>query len=167
MIKYLLFFNLLFFHTACNKEAKPSSYQDSKVTYLNSIRWGEEELQELSHKMVQSILGSKNINKSGKKSYIFDEIRNDTHDQIDTKMLQNKIISSLRETTKFKFIEKNKTKESYLFKGKLSSIFKKNKHSKDMFFNFTLMLIDSKSSEVIWSNEIEIRKIYKQPLFGW
>ena len=167
MIRYFLCFTLLFFNTACNKELNPSVYKESKVVYLNSVHWGVEELQELSKKMVQKILSSKDIEQFYAKEYTFEKIRNDTHDQIDTQTLQNKIISSLIKTTKFKFIEKDKNEQSYIFKGKLSSIFKKSKDAKDMFFSFNLTLLKPKTLEVIWSDDIEIRKIYKRPLFSW
>ena len=167
MIRYFFFFTLLFFNTACNKEPQPSVYKESKIFYLNSIHWGEEELHELSKKMVQKILSSKDIELSNAKEYTFEKIRNDTHDQIDTQTLQSKITSSLIKTTKFKFIEKDKNEQSYIFKGKLSSIFKKSKDTKDMFFSFNLTLLKPKTLEVIWSDDIEIRKIYKRPLFSW
>ena len=167
MSKYCVMFTLLLFYTACNKEAKYSTYKEHKVVYLNSIRWGDEELQELSQKMVQNILSSKNIKLINRQKYTFDKITNDTYDHIDTKMLKNNIISSLTKTTKFEFIENTQSKELYIFKGKLSSFFKKSNNKKDMFFSFNLMLLHPSTLEVIWSNDIEIRKTYKRPLFSW
>lgn len=167
MIKYLLFFGLLFLTTACDKEPKPSIYKDSKSMNLTSIRWGKDDLQELSKKMVQSILIAKEIDFSKEKSYSFKSIRNDTHDQIDTKMLQSKITSALVKSSNFSFIEKEQKSADYIFKGKISSIFKKNSTTKDMFFNFNLTLLNAKTSTLLWSEDIKIRKLYKRSLFSW
>jgi len=167
MIKYLVFFIILLLNTACDKSPKPLIHKDSKVIYLNSIRWEEQDFKELSKKMVQNILSSKDIKPTNEKTYVFDKIRNDTYDQINTQMLQKRITSFLIKTTKFRFLERDKSAKAYIFKGKLSSIFKKNSNSKDMFFNFNLMLIHPITLEVIWSHDIEIRKIYKRPIFSW
>jgi PBP1b-binding outer membrane lipoprotein LpoB len=167
MIKYLFLFSLLFLTTACDKEPKPSIYKDSKTINLTSIRWGKEDLQELSKKMVQSILIAKSIDFSKEKSYHFESIRNDTHDQIDTDMLQDKITTSLIKSSKFTFIKKEQKRTNYIFKGKISSIFKKNSRTKDMFFSFNLTLINAQTSAFLWSEDIEIRKLYKKSLFSW
>jgi len=166
MIKYFLFSIILIMNIACNKEPKPLR-KDSKVINLTSIRWGANDLEELSKKMVQRILLAKNINSSKEKKYFFKSIRNDTHDQIDTNMLQNKITSSLIKSSKFTFIKKEPKRADYIFKGKISSIFKKNHSSKDMFFSFNLTLVNAKTSTLLWSEDIEIRKVYKRSLFSW
>ena len=167
MIKYLFFLIILLLITGCNEEPKPLISKDSNVINLTSIRWGTNDLQELSKKMVQSILMAKNIDFSKEKRYSFETIRNDTHDQIDTNMLQNKITSSLIKSSKFNFIKQEQKRADYIFKGKISSIFKKNSRGKDMFFSFNLTLINTQTSALIWSEDIEIRKLYKRSLFSW
>ena len=150
----------------CNQEPKPLIRNDSNVINLTSIRWGVNDLEELSKKMVQTVLIAKNIDFSKENRYFFETIRNDTHDQINTDMLQNKITSALIKSSKFTFI-KQKERADYIFKGKISSIFKKNSRSKDMFFSFNLTLINAQTSALIWSEDIEIRKLYKRSLFSW
>jgi PBP1b-binding outer membrane lipoprotein LpoB len=167
MIKYLLFSIILLINIGCNKEPKPLMTKDSKIINLTSIRWGADDLQELSKKMVQRILIAKNIDFLKEKSYGFKSIRNDTHDQIDTDMLQNKITTSLIKSSKFTFVKKESKRADYIFKGKISSIFKKNSTTKDMFFSFNLILINAQTSALLWSEDIEIRKLYKRSLFSW
>ena len=167
MIKYLFLSMILLFIIGCNEEPKPLMSNDSKVINLTSIRWGANDLHELSKKMVQAILLAKNIDFSKKKRYSFDTIRNDTHDQIDTEMLQNQITSSLIKSRKITFIKQEQKMADYIFKGKISSIFKKNSGGKDMFFSFNLTLINAQTSALIWSEDIEIRKLYKRSLFSW
>ncbi|HFU75299.1 MAG TPA: hypothetical protein ENK66_03545 [Arcobacter sp.] len=163
MIKYPLLFIILIMNVACNQVSP--RLQDSKEIYLTTLRWGETELQELSKKMVQNILLSKEIALLKEKTYTFGMIRNDTHDQIDTIRVQSKITQGLLESDKFTFIEKGKA--NYIFQGKISSIFKKNATTKDMFFNFNLALIDTETSIILWSEDIEIRKMYQRPLLAW
>ena len=167
MIRFasLLLIGLIF--TACQKEPKKEFRKDSKIINLTSIRWGKDDFLELSKRMAQSILKSKKIDFSNTKLYAFDKIRNDTHDHIDTKALQHRIISALSKSKKFTFVQNKKAERDYIFHGKISSIFKKNRNTKDMFFSFNLILVSAKTATIIWSEDIEIRKIYKKPLFAW
>ncbi|CAA6810552.1 MAG: Unknown protein [uncultured Sulfurovum sp.] len=167
MIKYFLFCILLFVNIACTQESKVLSATDNKTINLTSLRWNADDLQELSHKMVQNILAYKKIDTSKDKTYFLSNIRNDTYDQIDTEMFKNKIISALIKSTKLNFMEKHTDTVDYFFEGKISSILKKNNATKDMFFNFNLTLTNSKTSTVVWSEDIKIRKLYKRPLISW
>jgi len=166
MMRFSFLALILLFTVSCKKEPQVLDNKNFKLMNLTSIRWSEEDLQELNKRMVQSIFSSKNIDFSNKKKYYFRQIRNDTYDQIDTQSLQNKIILALNESSKFNFIEK-KDKSDYFFKGKISSIFKKNTMTKDMFFNFNLTLLNSNTSTVLWTEDIEIRKFYKRSFFSW
>ena len=167
MIKYSVFLIIILINVACNQEPKSLPSTDIKTINLTSIRWGADDLQELSHKMVQNILASNKIDFTKDKTYFFGNIRNDTHDQIDLKTLQNKIISALLKSSKFTFIEKDKTRADYIFKGKITSIFKKNTNTKNMFFNFNLTLTNTKTLVIVWSEDIKIRKLYKRSLLSW
>ena len=143
--------------------SKETNRIDTKETHLTTIRWGENDLQEMANSVVSSILYSSTIDFS--KSYGVGKITNHSHDHIDTKLFSHKITSSLLKSAKVKIVkEKN---SSAIFFGKISSIFKKNNRTKDMFFNFNFTLIDTQTSQVIWSQDIPIRKIQKRELFGW
>jgi PBP1b-binding outer membrane lipoprotein LpoB len=143
--------------------SKETHRVDSKENHLTTIRWGENDLQEMANSVVSSILSSSTIDFS--KNYAVGKITNRSHDHIDTKNFSHKIITSLLQSGRVKMVkEKN---SSAIFFGKISSIFKKSNRTKDMFFNFNLTLIDSKTSQVIWSHDVPIRKIQKRALFGW
>lgn len=159
----LMFF--LFFLSAC-QEPKIQSYQNPNEIQLSSIRWGANDLQLLSKIMVQNILNSNKINREENSIYFFEELRNDTHDQINTKLLKSKITTALTASKRFDFKE-DKLATNYLFRGKISSIFKKTNSSKDMFFTFNMTLIDSQTAAIVWSHDVEIRKLYKRSLLGW
>ena len=136
---------------------------DSQKVELTTVHWSSNDLQEISHNIVLAILSS-NIDFS--KNYRFGKIRNDSYDHIDTQLLKNRIQSALINSKKVT-INQDKDKQYALFVGKVSSIFKKNKTTKDMFFNFNLSLIETNTKKIIWSHDIEIRKLFNKALFGW
>jgi PBP1b-binding outer membrane lipoprotein LpoB len=164
-MKALLLTFLLFFTSACHEPNVPS-YQNPNEIQLSSIRWGVNDLQALSKAMVQNILSSDKIGIEKDSIYFFEKIRNDTHDQIDIKSLQNKMIMALVSSKRFHFTDEESTM-NYLFKGKLSSLFTKTKKSKDMFFTFNMTLINPKTADIFWSHDVEVRKIYNRSLLGW
>jgi PBP1b-binding outer membrane lipoprotein LpoB len=175
---YSLTFILLLFGCSHNKVNR----LDSKNMQLTTIRWGANDLQEMSQEMVLSLLSS-NIDFSKNKVYAFGKIRNDTYDHIDTKLLANKTMVGLTKSGKMSFSENLQSKVSKLgkkqidlvkgygvdriFYGKMSSFFKKNSEGKDMHFEFELWLTDVESRKILWSNKFEIRKEYKKELIGW
>ena len=143
--------------------SKETHRVNPKETHLTTIRWGENDLQEMANSVVSSILSSSTIDFS--KSYGVGKITNHSHDHIDTKLFSHKITTALLQSGKVKIVkEKN---SSAIFFGKISSIFKKNNRTKDMFFNFNFTLIDNQTSKVIWSQDDPIRKLQKRDLFGW
>jgi len=137
---------------------------NTKGIYMTTIHWSSDDLQEIAHKIVSDILSSSTIDFS--KTYSFGKIRNDSYDHIDTKQLANKITTALIQSGKVKISKNTNHQSNGIFYGKISSIFKKNSTTKDMFFNFNLSLSDVQTSEVIWSGSVSIRKIYKKALFG-
>ena len=162
-IRILLLFSLLFY-TGCSSKVKRI---DNSSTELTTIRWDTNDLQEMAQKMVTNILSSSNISFSKEKVYSFGKITNDSHDHIDTKQLANKILTALVQSKKMTLSTNKNDQSSGIFFGKISSIFKKNSNTKDMFFFFNLTLTDRQTSAVIWSHDVEIRKTYKKALFGF
>ena len=161
MIKWLWVISILLY-VGCNQPKLESI--DPKNGELTTIHWDANDMQEIAQKISTEILSSTTIDFS--KTYSFGKIRNDSHDHIDTKLLANKISTALIQSGKVK-ISKNKNHQSSgIFYGKISSIFKKNSTTKDIFFNFNLYLTDIQTSRVVWNGSVSIRKIYKKALFG-
>jgi len=165
-MRYVLLLSILFFG-ACSSTLNSSKIKtvDTKEIHLTTIRWGSDDLQEIAQKIVQDILSSSSIDFS--KTYSFKKIKNDSHDQIDTKLLSNKIVTALVQSDKVKISENKNHQIDGFFYGKISSIFKKNATTKDMYFDFGLSLTEVKTTKVVWSGNVEIRKVYKKELFGW
>lgn len=179
-MKIVYSFLLLIFLVGCSH--KSLERIDTKDVQLTTIRWGTNDLQEMSQEMVSSILSS-HIDLSIGKVYAFGKIRNDTYDHIDTQLLANKIMVGLTKSGKMSFSENLQSKVSKLkkeelslakgygvdriFYGKISSFFKKNSKGKDMHFGFELWLTDVETRKILWSHTVEIRKEYKKELIGW
>ena len=165
MIRFILLASIMFLG-GCSTHTQTQSIE-TKETHLTTVRWGENDLQEMANKMVIDILSSPTIDFATDKVYSFGEIKNRSHDHIDTKELANKITTALIQSKKIKISKNKNHKSAGIFFGKISSIFKKNSRTKDMFFNFNLTLTDTQTSSIIWSHDVEIRKVYKKALFGW
>jgi penicillin-binding protein activator len=56
---------------------------------------------------------------------------------------------------------------AYLLTGQITSIRKKAARKTDLYFLFTLNLIELETGLIRWAGEKEIRKDQKKPLVGW
>lgn len=55
----------------------------------------------------------------------------------------------------------------YMLYGNLASIVKRGGNTKDVYYKFTLNMMDLETGIIEWSNEKEIRKTRTRSLFGW
>jgi uncharacterized protein (TIGR02722 family) len=55
----------------------------------------------------------------------------------------------------------------YMLYGNLSSIVKSNQDKSDVYYKFTLRLMDLESGLVEWADETEIRKTKAKESVGW
>jgi hypothetical protein len=55
----------------------------------------------------------------------------------------------------------------YIVTGNVQSIKKANESVKDVYYNISLELINSKSGEIVWADEKEIRKVTSKSSVGW
>jgi hypothetical protein len=55
----------------------------------------------------------------------------------------------------------------YMLYGNLSSIVKSNKDKSDVYYKFTLRLMDLQSGLVEWADETEIRKTKQKEYVSW
>ena len=163
MIKLIYLIGVVIF-VGCNTPTKVTNI-NPKENYISTVRWSENNLQEMANRIATNIITSSTIDFS--KNYSFGDIKNHSHDHIDTKHLADKISTALLKSGKINILKTKSTKSNGIFLGKISSIFKKNDRTKDMFFNFNMRLTDTSTGQVVWSHDVEIRKVYKKALFGW
>ncbi len=123
-----------------------------------------------------------------------DHIKNKTTEHIDTESITDTITTRLLRSGKFRFVDTGKVDAvrkqlefqhgsgmvnpetavrtgrqigaEYMLYGNLSSIVKKRDGTKDVYYKFTLKLMDLESGLIEWSDEKEIRKTRKRSLFG-
>jgi PBP1b-binding outer membrane lipoprotein LpoB len=157
---------LLLLTIGCSYKSSLANRDTSEIK-ISTVRWGAEELKEMSKRMAQNILISPQLDFTKNQIYYFGNIRNDSHDQIETKALASKIKTAIKESKKLTFTENKDNHYNYIFRGKISTIFKKSHKTKDMFFNFNLTLTEKRTSTIVWSHTIEMRKVSKRPLLSW
>ena len=133
---------------------------------------------------------------ANKRPVVFVErIKNKTSEHIDTESITDSISTQLLRSGKFRFVDMTKvdavreqlnfqndggtvdpTKATqfgrqigaeYMLYGNLSSIVKSNTDKADVYYKFTMRLLDLESGIVEWADETEIRKTRSKELVGW
>lgn len=123
-----------------------------------------------------------------------DRIKNKTSEHIDTESITDTIQSKLINSGKFRFVDMSVVDQvrqqleyqqnsgmvdqstaaqmgrqigaEFMLYGNLSSIVKRDDSTKDVYYKFTLKLLNIQTGIVEWSGEKEIRKTRTRSLFG-
>ena len=124
-----------------------------------------------------------------------ERIKNKTSEHIDTESITDSISTKLLRSGKFRFVDmtrvdavrkqlefqnesgmvdQNKAIQfghqigaQYMLYGNLSSIVKSTKDKSDVYYKFTLRLMDLKTGIAEWADETEIRKTRSKGAIGW
>jgi uncharacterized protein (TIGR02722 family) len=124
-----------------------------------------------------------------------ERIKNKTSEHIDTESITDSISTKLLRSGKFRFVDMARVEAAreqikfqqdggmvdtnksiqfgkqvgaeYMLYGNLSSIVKSNKDKSDVYYKFTLRLMDLESGLVEWADETEIRKTKAKESVGW
>ena len=124
-----------------------------------------------------------------------ERIKNKTSEHIDTESVTDSLSTKLLQSGKFRFVDMTRvdavrkqisfqqeggmvdaTKAiqfgkqvgaEYMLYGNLSSIVKSNQDKSDVYYKFTLRLMDLESGLVEWADETEIRKTSEKKTVGW
>ena len=124
-----------------------------------------------------------------------ERIKNKTSEHIDTESVTDSISTKLLRSGKFRFVDMTRveavkaqlefqndsgmvdqskavsfgkqTGAQYMLYGNLSSIVKTNKDVADVYYKFTLRLLDLESGLIEWADETEIRKTRQKAKIGW
>jgi penicillin-binding protein activator len=133
---------------------------------------------------------------ANKRPVVFVErIKNKTSEHIDTESITDSISTKLLRSGKFSFVDMGRveaareqlsfqneggmvdtnkaiqfgrqTGAQYMLYGNLSSIVKSNKDMSDVYYKFTMRLMDLESGLVEWADETEIRKTKGKKSLGW
>ena len=124
-----------------------------------------------------------------------ERIKNKTSEHIDTESITDSISTKLLRSGKFRFVDMARVEAAreqikfqqdggmvdanqsvqfgkqigaeYMLYGNLSSIVKSNKDKSDVYYKFTIRLMDLESGLVEWADESEIRKTKAKESVGW
>jgi len=157
--------------------------------------FGSTDLQMIAESMVNSLLATPLL-QSGKRPVMYvSSVRNKTDEHIDTKSITDKIKVTLLKSGRVQFsavseandeiikqleyqnltdyvdpkTRKNLGKQvgaDYFLYGEITSIKKKAGRVEDVYFKFTLNLVNISTGLLEWADEKEIRKGAKKPLLG-
>jgi len=122
-----------------------------------------------------------------------DKVKNKTTEHIDTESITDTIQTKLLKSGKFRFVDMTTVKAiqeqmkfqmdsgmvdpvkagifgkqtgaEYMLYGNMSSIVKRRKDKKDVYYKFTLKLVSLESGIIEWASEKEIRKSSEKTLF--
>jgi penicillin-binding protein activator len=125
--------------------------------------------------------------------FMVDKVKNKTMQHIDTEALTDSIRTKLIRSGKFRFIDRTtdqaaideiKTQQEsglvrspsavfgsqlgaeFILTANLAEITQKSGNIKDVYYKFTMNLKNLKTGVLEWSDEKEIRKVGKRPIFG-
>jgi hypothetical protein len=124
-----------------------------------------------------------------------ERIKNKTSEHIDTESITDSISTKLLRSGKFRFVDMGRVEAAreqikfqqvggmvdtnqsvefgkqigaeYMLYGNLSSIVKSNKDKSDVYYKFTIRVMDLQSGLVEWADETEIRKTKTKESVGW
>ena len=165
------------------------NYGDAKAVELVTNEFGSSDLQMIAEKMVGSLLETGIF--QGRPNVTISTVKNKTSEYIDTTNVMNSIQTTLVKSGKVRFVRSiaemqqgvdelqrqnqsglykqsttakvgNMAAAKYTLEGELTSIVKQNANTKDVFYKFTLKMIDVEEGAIEWQDEKEIRKTSKR-----
>jgi uncharacterized protein (TIGR02722 family) len=165
-----------------------------KVETVNT-EWGSTDLQTVADRMVGSLTRHPLIAGGQRPVIQVSTVKNKTTEHIDTKSVTDKIRTALIKTGMVRMtavsdanremlenldyqsgsgVVSKKTAKSvgkqigadYLLYGEIDSIVKREGRNEDVYYKFTLNLVDVETGIIEWSDEKEIRKEAQRPFFG-
>ncbi len=168
------------------------AYGDAKAVETVTADFGSTDLQATAEMMAQSLLEVRYIAKAQQPPKVrLMEVRNQSYEHIDTRAITEKIRSKLLKSGSVRFVAdsanlgqvneardfletstkkknvKAMTDFDYVITGTVRSIKKANANVQDNYYSIMLQLVDPQSSEILWEDEKEIRKVSKKSSLGW
>ena len=186
---------LSFLYAGC--ATTPSvSYGSPEQVETVTEKFGSTDLQMIAEKMVNSLLASPVLS-DGKRPVLYvHQVKNRTDEHIDTVSVTDKIKVTLLKSGKVRFSAVSEANDEilrqleyqtssgavnpstakalgkqvgadYFLYGELASIRKSAGRVKDVYYKFTLNLVNIQTGLIEWADEKEIGKQAKKPLLGW
>ena len=170
------------------------SYEDPKTIALLDDRFNENDMQLIAKKLTTSILSAPWMDSvGGAPAVMIGKMRNRTTEHIDMVALSDKLRTTLIQSGRLRFVNVvnrrdiaeeyeyqnsgyvdpaqakapgNQTGSDYILTGTLSSNIQEVGKDKLVYYKATFQLTDLVTSEIVWTDEKEIRKAYKKRSIG-
>ncbi|MEQ1621036.1 MAG: penicillin-binding protein activator LpoB [Methylococcales bacterium] len=169
-------------------------YGDSKTVETLTNEFGSTDLQTIAESMSSSLLQSPVLAAKSRPLVTVAEVKNRTSEYIDTKSITDSIRSKILKSGLVRFAvdtsamqtqvdeltrqnqtglyKKSKSKKlgnmegaDFRIEGTITSIVKRADDVKDVYYKFSLQLIDNESGVMEWADEKEIRKTSNKSMF--
>lgn len=179
----------------CAGQQRGVRYGDPTRVETLTEEWGSTDIQTVADRMVGSLVRHPVISGGTRPVVQVSTVRNKTTEHINTKTVTDKIRTALIKTGMVRMtavsdanreilenleyqsesgVVSKKTAKSvgkqvgadYLLYGEIDSIVKSAGREKDVYYKFTLNLVDVETGIIEWSDEKEIRKEATRPVFG-
>lgn len=169
-------------------------YEDPETIALLDDRFSENDMQLIAKKMISSLVASDRLTSTPSKPVVMvGKMRNRTAEHIDMTMLSDKVKTSLIRSGRFRFADAksrkaiaeeyeyqqagyvdpqqakgpgSQTSADYLLTGTLTTNVQEVGKDKLVYYKANFQLTNLLTSEIIWSDEKEIRKAYKRRSIG-
>lgn len=171
----------------CGATSRSVRYGDPGRVETLTADWGSTDLQSTAERMVSSLLRHPVVSGGSRPVVQVSTVKNSTTESVDTKAVTDKIrtalvksgmvrmtgvsdagreiLENLQYQTSSGVVRKDTAKTpgnqigaDYLLVGEVSSIVKSGDSARDVYYKFTLNLVDVSSGIIEWSDEKEIRK---------
>ena len=170
------------------------NYQDPETIALLDDRFNENDMQLIAKKMVNSLVSSRPVaERSETPIVIVGKMRNRSSEHIDMHALSDKVRTALIQSGGFRFVDAlnrrdiaeeydyqqsgyvdameakspgSQTSADYLLTGTLTSNIQQVGKDKLVYYKATFQLTDLLSTEIVWTDEKEIRKAYRKRSIG-
>ncbi len=185
---------MVFFFSGCASSPTVTYGNPGQVETVTT-EFGSTDLQTIAEKMVNSLLASPVLSSGQHPVLYVHQVKNMTDEHIDTKSVTDKIRVTLLKSGKVRFTAVNEVNDEiikqleyqtksgivdpstaksaghqigadYFLFGEISSIKKSAGRVKDVYFKFTMNLVNIKTGLIEWADEKEIRKQAKKALIG-
>lgn len=180
--------------SACGPKAfVKGKYDDPERENLLTDQWSETDMQVVVKDMIASMLNHEAIQKATKRPIIMvTRLQNKTSEHIDTQSIMDMVRVELSQSNKVVFVDKEAREDldqeyeyqasgrvganksgpgqqvgaDYILNGRLDSIVQEVGKDKSVYYKLTLNLTELKTNLIVWTNQKQIRKLYKKKTIG-
>ncbi|UCH96930.1 MAG: penicillin-binding protein activator LpoB [Candidatus Aminicenantes bacterium] len=184
---------VLVFVVGCASTGTKVRYGDPGAVETLTADFGSTDLHMITEKMVNSLVMSPVLD--GRPVIFVDDVRNKTHEHIDTKSITDKIRTVLLKHGKARITARSDIPESilkeldiqtttmadpetivkmgkfagaqFILFGEISSIAKRAGRNQDFWYKITLNLANVQNGLIEWADDKEIRKVAKRRIIDW